>query len=38
LERNARKAAEGFIHIQYLLGDRFGVADQQGDWEAEMRK
>ena len=23
------RTAEDFIHVQYLLGDRFGVADQQ---------
>src|ERR1700733_2873891 len=29
LESNARKAAEGFVYIKYLLRNRFGVANQQ---------
>jgi hypothetical protein len=29
LKSNTGKAAEDFIHIQYLLCDRFGVSDQQ---------
>ena len=28
LEREARDAAEHFIHIHYFLGDRFRIADQ----------
>src|SRR5579862_5625507 len=29
LERDARKAAQGFIHVEHFLRDRFGVANQQ---------
>ena len=29
LERDARDAAEGFVHVQYFLRDSFGVADQE---------
>src|SRR5215471_6988415 len=30
LESNARKTAENFVHVQYLLPDGFGVTDQEG--------
>jgi hypothetical protein len=29
LEGNSRKASENFVHVQYLLGDGFGILDQQ---------
>src|SRR6267143_4056688 len=30
LESNSRKASQNFVHVQYLLRDRFSIADQQG--------
>src|SRR5260370_23155273 len=29
LERNAREAAEDIVHVQYLLRDHFGIANEQ---------
>ena len=39
LERDPRKASKDVIHVQYLLGDRLGVADQQRTgWSAQSVK
>jgi len=30
LESNSRKASQNFVHVKYLLHNRFSIADQQG--------